>query len=151
MKIAVSTGKGGLDDMVFSIFGRCQTFTIVEADKEIKGSSIIPNPAVSAAGGAGIMAAQAIIDQGVNAVITGNCGPNAYRIFSQAGIKVYLGSGKVEDAVKALLEGKLQEMGAPTGPAKFGMGQGRGMGRGMGGGFGRGGGRGYGRGPGGGY
>ena len=113
--------------------------------KEIKGSSVVPNPAMSAAGGAGIMAAQAIIDQGVNAVITGNCGPNAYRIFAQAGIKVYLGSGRVEDAVKALLEGKLQEMGSPTGPAKFGMGRGRGMG----GGFGRGGG--YGREPGGGY
>lgn len=151
MKIAVSTGKGGLDDMVFPVFGRCQTFTIVEADKEIKGSSVIPNPAVSAAGGAGIMAAQSIIDKGVNVVITGNCGPNAYRIFSQAGIKVYLGSGKVEDAVKALLEGKLQEMSAPTGPAKFGMGRGGGFGRGMGGGFGRGGGRGLGRGPGGGY
>ena len=147
MKIAVSTGKGGLDDMVFPVFGRCQSFTIVEADKEIKGSSVIPNPAMSAVGGAGIMAAQAIIDKGINAVITGNCGPNAYRIFAQAGIRVYLGSGKVEDAVKALLEGKLQEMGAPTGPAKFGMGQGRGMG----GGFGRGGGRGFGRGQGGGY
>lgn len=151
MKIAVSTEKGGLDDMVFPVFGRCQTFTIVEADKEIKGSSVISNPAMSAAGGAGIMAAQAIIDKGVNAVITGNCGPNAYRIFLQAGIKLYLGSGKVEDAVKALLEGKLQEMGAPTGPAKSGMGRGGGFGRGMGGGFGRGGGRGFGRGPGGGY
>lgn len=151
MKIAVSTGKGGLDDMVFPIFGRCQTFTIVEADNGIKGSSVIPNPAMSAGGGAGIMAAQAIMERGANAVITGNCGPNAYGVFAQAGIKVYLGSGKVEDAVKALLEGKLQEMGGPSGPAKFGMGQGRGMGRGMGGGFGRGGGRGFGRGPGGGY
>ncbi len=144
MKIAVSTGKGGLDDMVFPVFGRCQSFTIVEADKEIKGSSVIPNPAMSAAGGAGIMAAQAIIEQGVNAVITGNCGPNAYGIFARAGIRVYLGSGKVEDAVKALLDGKLQELVTP-GPGKFGMGRGRGMGGGLGRGSGRG------RGPGGGY
>ncbi len=150
MKIAVSTGKGGLDDVVFPIFGRCQSFTLVEADKEIKGSSVIPNPAISAAGGAGIMAAQVLIDQGINAVITGNCGPNAYRIFAQTGIKVFLGSGKVEDVVKALLEGKLQEITVP-GPGKFGMGPGGGFGRGMGGGFGRGGGRGFGRGPGGGY
>jgi len=119
MKIAVSTEKGGLEDMVFPVFGRCQTFTIVEAEKKIKGASVIPNPAMSAAGGAGIMAAQSIIDQGVNAVITGNCGPNAYGIFARAGIKVYLGSGKVEDAVKALLDGKLQEMDGPSGPAKF--------------------------------
>ncbi len=149
MKIAVSTGKGGLDDMVFPIFGRCPTFTIVDADKTIKGSTVIPNPAASAGGGAGIMAAQAALDQGINAAITGNCGPNAYRVLAQAGIAVYLGSGKVEDAVKALLEGKLQPLNAPAGPAKFGMGGGMGMGRGMGRGFGRGGG--FGRGPGGGY
>lgn len=144
MKIAVSTGKGGLDDMVSPIFGRCQTFTIVEADKAIKGSSVVPNPAAAAGGGAGIMAAQAVMDKGVDAVITGNCGPNAYGVFSQAGIRVYIGSGKVEDAVKALLEGKLQGIDAPAGPAKFGMGSGGGMGRGQGrgGGFGRGRGRG---------
>ena len=148
MRIAISTGKGGLDDMVFPVFGRCQTFTIVDADKGITGSTVIPNPAASAGGGAGIMAAQAALDQGINAVITGNCGPNSYRVFSQAGIGVYLASGKAEDAVKALLEGKLQPLNAPAGPAKFGMGGGMGGGFGRGGGMGRGGGGGFGRGQG---
>lgn len=143
MKIAVSTSGGGLKDIMSPIFGRCPTFTVVTVEgKDIKKADVIPNPGNRAGGGAGVAAAQAVIDSGAEAAITGNCGPNAIAVLSRAGVKVYLASGTVEEVVKALLEGKLSALSAPSVPGHFGPGAGRGFGRG--GGFGRG------RGPGGG-
>ena len=68
MKIAVATMKGGLEDSVSPVMGRCQTFTVVEvAGEEITVTEIIENKFAEAAGGAGIQAAQLVADQGVGA------------------------------------------------------------------------------------
>jgi len=132
MRIAVSTSKGGLEDNVFPVFGRCTTFTIVDAmAKESMKASSIPNPGAGAGGGAGIAAAQAVIGSGVTAIITGNCGPNALAVLSQAGVKTYIGAGNVKNAVNDLLDGKLTEVTSPTKPPNFGMGPGRGKGPGL--------------------
>jgi len=145
MRVIVSTNKGGLDDTICPAFGRCPTFTLVEAEaKDKMNASSVPNPGSGAGGGAGIAAAQAAIDSGARAVITGNCGPNALAVLMRAGIKVYMGGGTVKNAVNDLLEGKLTEVTSPTNPPHFGMGPG-GRGRGLGPrGFGRGQGRGQG-------
>jgi predicted Fe-Mo cluster-binding NifX family protein len=129
MKIAVSTTKGGLDDEVCQIFGRCPSFTLVEvADKEIGKTEVIPNPGAQAGGGAGISAAQALIDSGADALISGNCGPNAIGVLQDSGIKAYAATGTVKSAVEALLAGELSPAESPSVPGHFGMG--RGMGRG---------------------
>lgn len=161
MKIAVSTLSGGRTDQVFPRFGRCQTFTIVEADTDIKTVNIVPNPGAQAGGGAGIAAAQLLVDQGVNAVITGSCGPNAAGVLTAAGIQIYSAAGTVESVVRQLLAGQLTPLSAANAPlnagkavgaAGLGLGQGMGRGGGCGSGFGRGcrfgrgGGRGRGRG-----
>lgn len=133
MKILISTSKGGLDDLVCPVFGRCASFTLVEVDekeKKIVKTEVVPNPGAMAGGGAGIAAAQAAIDSGAKKVITGNCGPNAMAVLMQAGIDVYSCEGKVEDSVKKLLEGKLQSFTAPSVPGHFGMGFRRRFGRG---------------------
>ena len=91
---------------------------------------MIPNPGAQAGGGAGISAAQAIIDAGTDAVITGNCGPNAIGVLSQSGIKVHVASGNVKAAVEDLLGGNLSSSETPSVAGHFGMG--RGPGRGMG-------------------
>jgi predicted Fe-Mo cluster-binding NifX family protein len=141
MKIAVSTGKGGMDDVVVPVFGRCGSFTIVEVEGDnIKGSEVVPNQAIQSPSGAGIRASQTIVNSGAESVITGNIGPNSMMVLKQAGIKVFSGVGmKVEEAVKAYLEGKLKEISDSTVPGGAGMGLG--MGRGAGVGRGRGGGR----------
>ena len=143
MKIAVSTGKGGMDDAVVPVFGRCGSFTIVEVEgNEIKGHEVIPNQAAQSPSGAGIQASQTVINAGIESVIKGNIGPNSMIVLRQAGIKVFSCSGmKVEEAVKAYLEGKLQEISDSTVPGKQAMGMGPGMGRGTGMGRGQGGGR----------
>jgi len=47
----------------------------------------------------------------VEAVITGNVGPNAFRTLNAAGVKIFLAQGKtVENAIDLLKAGKLQDV-----------------------------------------
>ncbi|ODS38925.1 hypothetical protein BEH94_06315 [Candidatus Altiarchaeales archaeon WOR_SM1_SCG] len=143
MKICVATDKGGLEDTVSAVFGRCPTYTFVEVEgKEIKDTEIVQNQFAGAAGGAGIQASQFVAGKGANVVIAGNYGPNAFPILNQAGVKVVSAAGiSVKDAVMKYLNGELQDISQATGPAYGGMpggGMGRGGGAGGGGGFGKG-------------
>lgn len=127
MKVAVSTSRGGREDSVFPVFGRCPTFTVLETSGKPAKASVITNPGAAAGGGAGIAAAQAVVEAGANAVITGSCGPNALQVLLASGIEVYSGSGKVGAAVKDLAGGRLARIGQPAAPHS-GMGR-RGFGR----------------------
>jgi len=153
MKIAVTSTGPSLDDNV-------------EAQLEA-----IENPNIALGGGAGIQSAQLMSEKGVTTVLTGNCGPNAFNVFGQAGIQVIVGvSGPVRNAVEQFKTGTFSSASGPNVASHFGMsaapagptasgqpmtgslGQGGGMGLGMGGGRGigrgMGGGRGMGRGGG---
>ena len=118
MKILVtSTGKD-MDSQVDMRFGRCPFFVLVEVeDKTIKGFSAVENIGASQAHGAGIMAAQKVGELGVTKIITGNLGPNAFRIIEQLGIESFsTESISVKSAVEMFLEGKLNKIsgfGAP--------------------------------------
>jgi predicted Fe-Mo cluster-binding NifX family protein len=120
MKIAVtSTGKT-LDSQVDPRFGRAACFVIVET--ETMEFSTIENENVAAAGGAGISSAKIVIDAGVQAVLTGNCGPNAQRTLSASGVKLYTGvTGTVAEAIELLKTGKLTEAAGPNVQSHFGM------------------------------
>ena len=149
MKIAISATGPSLDAEVDPRFGRCQYFIIV--DPQTMQFEALENPNVAAAGGAGISTAQMIANKGVQVVLTGNCGPNAYQTLSAAGLQVITGvAGRIRDAVEAYKAGRLQPNAQPSVAAHFGMGatpgMGMGMGRGMGRGIGMG--RGMGMGPG---
>jgi len=119
MKIIVATNKGGLEDDVSPVFGRCQTFTIVEAEgNEIKNVEIVPNQFSAAVHGAGIQAGQWIVSQKAKAVIAGNFGPNVTAILQQAGIEMIMAQGKVKDAVEKYLKGELRGGVAPPQPTR---------------------------------
>ena len=136
MRVCISATSGSLDAQVDPRFGRCQYFVLV--DSENMQFEAIPNSSADALGGAGIQAAQTVVNKGVKAVITGNVGPNAYQVLSSAGIEILTGaSGTVREAVESFKSGKLTN--AATGPTAAahsgmapGMGSGMGMGRGMG-------------------
>ena len=150
MKIVVTANGAGLDAAASPVFGRCPTYVFVDTDTMQCES--VENPAVGASGGAGIQAAQFVLEWGAQAAVTGNVGPNAFGVFQASGVEVYLfGDGTVREAVEAYKAGQLHPMGGANVPAHSGMGggMGRGMGRGGGGSGGRGGGggRGPGRGP----
>jgi predicted Fe-Mo cluster-binding NifX family protein len=140
MKVAVSAAGLSLDSEVDPRFGRCQYLLIVDADS--MAFEALENPAVTSPGGAGIQAAQAVVHEGVEAVITGSCGPNAYEVLSAARVDVLDGvSGSVREAVEGYRTGRLKAAAGPSGRAHSGMGPGMGSrmagggwGHGMGGG-----------------
>ena len=131
MRIAISATGSSLDAEVDPRFGRCQYFILV--DPETMQFEAIENSSAMAAGGAGISAGQMIADKGVQAVLTGNCGPNAYQVLSAAGIQVITGvSGRISDAIQAYKSGQFQATSQSNVAVHSGMGGGMGMGRGMG-------------------
>jgi len=149
MKIAVSATAPDLNAEVDPRFGRCQHFIVI--DPQSMEVETLDNSNAMAAGGAGISTAQMIAGKGVEVVLTGNCGPNAYQTLSAAGVQVITGvSGGIKDAIEAFKEGRFQSSAQPSVGSHYGMGMGTGsgMGMGMGQGMGRGMGRGMGMGPG---
>lgn len=151
MRIAISATGTNLDAEVDPRFGRCQYFII--ADVETNKFEGIDNTSATSAGGAGISAAQMIVEKGVEAVLTGNCGPNAHQVLSSAGIKIVTGvSGKIKDVIEEYKLGTYSAAQQPNVADHYGMqaGGGGGMGAGRGMGRGKGMGRGMGRGMGGG-
>jgi len=147
MKICVTAVADRLDAQVDPRFGRSQYFVIV--DPATMAFEAVPNAALNAPGGAGIQAAQAMVNEGVDVVISGNMGPNAFQVLSTAGVKIATGAyGTVKDAIELYQTGKLAEAGTATVVAHAGMGAGAGSGPGMGLVGRRGGGRGMGRGMG---
>jgi len=171
MNIAITATEPSLDANVDPRFGRCPYFLIVDTDN--LNFEAVENSNVMLGGGAGIQSAQLMAEKGVQFVLTGNCGPNAYQTLSAAGIGVIIGcSGTAADVIEQFKAGQLNAVGQPNVAGKFGMAgapnppaypsanlqqppvtgggmnMGRGGGRGMGGGMGQGGGGGTGRGMG---
>ena len=157
MKVAVSSSGKNLDSQIDPRFGRCAYFMIVETDD--MNFEVFDNENIALGGGAGIQSAQFVASKGIQAVITGNCGPNAVRTLSAAGVKLFVGqSGTVKEAIERYKNRELRSTDEPsvsdhygmgaTGPVRDTQGQGLGRGMGMGRGMGRGMGMGRGRGMG---
>ena len=128
MKVAISASGTDLSAQVDPRFGRCQYIIVV--DTESLQFEAIDNTNTMAGGGAGVATAQMVADKDVQAVLTGNCGPNAHRVLSAAGIAVATGvSGTIRDAIDGYKAGRYQATCDPTVEAHFGMGTGAGMGR----------------------
>jgi predicted Fe-Mo cluster-binding NifX family protein len=81
-------------------------------DTDTGGTLYLENAeAAAAAQGAGIQAAKLMVGHGVQVVLTGHCGPNAFRALQAAGIRVYTGvsGGSVREAVEQFKAGALRE------------------------------------------
>ena len=147
MKVAVSSNGENLDAQLDPRFGRCSNFLIINPDD--MSFEAFNNESAAQGGGAGIQAAQFLASQGVDAVITGNCGPNAVQTLAAAGVELLAGqAGTVKAVVEKFKKGNLRPTSAATVDSHFGMGAGAGPGCGGGMGRGMGGGRGQGRGMG---
>ncbi len=96
MKIAVSAKGTHLTDQVDPRFGRARYIQVV--DSETFDSEVLDNSGnANAFKGAGIQAATMIADKGASVLLTGYCGPNAFRTLEAAGIRVV---GDVEGTVR---------------------------------------------------
>mgnify|MGYP003371526467 CR=1 FL=1 len=105
MKIAVPLDENRED--VCIVLARAPYFLFREEGKD----SIVENPAAQAEGGAGVQAAQFLVDSGVHALITVRCGQNAADVFQAASMKIYKSANKAAaDDLKALEDGKLEAL-----------------------------------------
>ena len=120
MKIAVTAKDITLESAVDPRFGRCSHFLIVDTDTMSFES--ISNESAMASGGAGIQAAQTLAKTGIEAVITGNMGPNAFQTLSAAKIKVFIGAnGTIKEAIEKYKKGELNETESPNVGSHSGM------------------------------
>ncbi len=108
MKVVITSMRQSLDSEVDPRFGRAQVFAIY--DTEMEEFSYVENEKnLNAASGAGIQSAQNVANIGAEVVLTGNCGPKAFRALNAANIKVVIGvSGKLEDVVKKFINGEYE-------------------------------------------
>ena len=108
MKIAISSLGRDLDSQIDPRFGRAAYILIV--DTVSNGVEVIDNSEnINAFKGAGIQAAAMLSKKGAEVLLTGYCGPNAYKTLQAASIKVVNDvSGKVKDAVDAFNEGNIE-------------------------------------------
>lgn len=105
MKIAIPLDENKKD--VCSAFARAPYFLFAQEG----GSVILENPAASVQGGAGLRAAQFLMDQQTNALITVRCGQNAADVFKAAEIKIYKAEGlDAQENLTACLAGTLPEL-----------------------------------------
>jgi len=87
MKIAIPVDEKLMETNVCISFGRTPYFLIY--DTESKNSIFLDNSAAASQGGAGIKAAQTIVDNSVDALLTPRCGENAAQVIKAANIKIY--------------------------------------------------------------
>lgn len=93
-------------------FGRAPGFILYDlADDSFTRVDNTQN--LNAAQGAGIQAAQTVVRTGAKALVTGHCGPKAFRVLSAAGVRVFTcDAATVEDAVTKYRAGELAECSA---------------------------------------
>lgn len=106
MKIALPVDDKSIETSVCQTFGRTPYFLIY--DTESKDSVFIDNSAAASQGGAGIKAAQIIVDNKVSALLTPRCGENAAVVIKAANIKIFKTiNASIKENIDALKEGKL--------------------------------------------
>lgn len=106
MKIAIPVDDKNMETNVYQSFGRTPYFLIY--DTETKESVFVDNSAAASQGGAGIKAAQTIVDNKVSAIITPRCGENAAEVIKSADIKIYKTKDtSVRNNINAFNDGKL--------------------------------------------
>ncbi|MHC1692522.1 MAG: NifB/NifX family molybdenum-iron cluster-binding protein [Sphaerochaetaceae bacterium] len=87
MKLALPADSNTLDSKICVSFGRSPYFCFYNTVD--KTSTFIRNPAAQSEGGAGIKAAQILVDHQVEALLTLRCGENAAQVLTAANSKVY--------------------------------------------------------------
>lgn len=83
MKLIIPLENKSLNSPVCPSFGRTHLFVLY--DTEIRTHKFLDNSAASSQGGAGIKAAQMLLDNGAEAIVTHRCGGNAAAVFAAAG------------------------------------------------------------------
>lgn len=87
MIIAIPSDKESLDSAVCVSFGRAPFYCLY--DTETEQSTFLVNSAADSPGGAGIKAAQLLVDNKANILITVRCGENAAKVLQPAHVELF--------------------------------------------------------------
>ena len=109
MKIVITTSGNDLQAPLDPRFGRAAGYLLY--DSESAAFELIANAkAQETSHGAGILAAERVARTGAKVLITGHCGPKAFRVLQAAGVKVYnCEAATVAEALEQYRAGKLVE------------------------------------------
>ncbi len=106
MIIAIPVEDKLIDSNVCQSFGRAPYFLIYNT--ETNKSDYVENNASVTQGGAGIKAAQTIVDYNASAILTPRCGKNALEVLQAGKVKIYKTvSGSIKHNINLLKNGKL--------------------------------------------
>ena len=114
MKIAITCMEDQINSTLDTRFGRTRHFFFIESDG--KPGYFLPNKQNrQAVQGAGIQAAQTVMKENADILITGHCGPKAFKVLQQAGVRIFQSPSNtsLEDALKEFSENKLNELSIP--------------------------------------
>ena len=109
MIIAIPSDKDSLDSAVCVSFGRSPFYCLYNTETE--QSTFLVNTAADSPGGAGIKAAQLLVDNKANTVITVRCGENAAQVLQPAKIDLFKAlTLSVADNINAHAQNKLEPL-----------------------------------------
>jgi len=112
MILIISSQQADINSPVDHRFGRAQC--LIKVDTDTDQWEAITNPGVNQRGGAGVAAAQLVVNHKAQVVISGDFGPNASSALKAAGIQMMLfGAGvtTVQEAIDHYKQGKLASFG----------------------------------------
>jgi predicted Fe-Mo cluster-binding NifX family protein len=109
VKVVFTTSGADLNAPLDSRFGRAPKFLVYDLGSET--FEVIDNSQnLNAAQGAGIQSAQTVAGLGVGALVTGHCGPKAFRALQAAGIRIFNTDAQtIAEALDRFRLGKLSE------------------------------------------
>ncbi|MCX7020040.1 MAG: NifB/NifX family molybdenum-iron cluster-binding protein [Candidatus Sumerlaeota bacterium] len=109
MKVVFTTSGNILDAPLDSRFGRAPKFLVYDLANDT--FEVVDNQQnLNAAQGAGIQSAETVARLGAKCLVTGHCGPKAFRVLSAAGIKIYnTDASTVANALEQYRAGRLAE------------------------------------------
>jgi len=110
MKIAMPVNEQSMDSTICISFGRAPFFMIY--DTETKSVDFLDNAVAAASpGGAGIKAAQLVVDHQADVLLTPRCGENAAEVFNGSTIKMFKTVGtSIEENLKAFENEQLESL-----------------------------------------
>ena len=114
MKIAVSVENPNLDAQVDPRFGKASYFVVVDSET-MAWEAVENQQSLDLPQGAGIQAAWTVLKRSPGVMLTGNCGPRAYKVLEARGIQICVGvKGTAREAVQGYLEGRYKPAKGPN-------------------------------------
>ncbi|WP_409227241.1 NifB/NifX family molybdenum-iron cluster-binding protein [Gudongella sp. SC589] len=109
MIIGIPADIEDMDGPVSGSFGRAPYYFIYDNEKKI--GHFVQNTAANAQGGAGVKAAQILVDQKVEVAISPQLGENAAMVLRDANIELFMPEdGSLMDNVLLFKDGKLEQL-----------------------------------------